>query len=72
MTNYEQKVTDNLIPPMNSMDALMISMSVEEAIKNNFVAEEEKLMLLELWDEIEYLFSEDLEKLTKIKNLLGK
>lgn len=72
MTEYEKLVEEKVMPPMNSMDALIISSSVDDAVKDNFINEEEKELLSELWLEIEFLYKDNKEVLSKISNLLGK
>ena len=71
MTEYEKLVKEGKMVPMNGMDSLMIQMTVEPLVNGETELDEEMKEILELlMVEIEHLYQDDQELLTKLKTIL--
>lgn len=71
MTNYEKRVAAKELPPMTSMDALFIQSTVEDLVSGKDKLDNELHdILIELKDEIDYLYKDDLNTLAALKKLM--
>ena len=71
-TNYEKKVESGELESMNGLDVAMLDMLVCDVINRDCCATEEQETLLDLMDEIEYIYKDDSETLELFMEVIKK
>ncbi len=71
-TKYEKDVEQGLTPQMSGLDGIFITLAVEDILIQTNPLEEDITLLKDCWDEIEYIYKDDDEKIQNLKSILFK
>jgi len=71
LTTYERKVKSGQLAPLQGLDSVLIDDMVYSIIKDNRYTTEELSCIEELWDEIEFIYKDDVETMNRLKKTLN-
>lgn len=73
MTNYEKKVKEGDLQPMNGMDWLMLGVTIEDTLSGNYTMDESLLEIFtDMKDEIDHYLKNEPDKLKQLEELIKK
>jgi hypothetical protein len=71
LTNYEKLVANGRLEPLTGLDAAFICDFVDSVTIANMLHEGDRQFITDIWNEIEFLYKDDIETLTALKTLIG-
>jgi len=70
-TIYEKKVESGKTEPLQGLDVVLIDFLVCNIIKGKY-SEDDISLVLELWDDIEFIYKDDKETIDLLEKIINK
>jgi hypothetical protein len=71
-TKYEKKVESGETEPLQGLDVAFIDLLVCDIIEKKIFTEEEGQTILDLWEEIEFLYKDDSETINELEKIIKR